>query len=1045
MRRFIEKVLGASLALTLAASLFVVSGMNQAAADSIDAPVSENQVSDLDDQLENNSEEEGEQSFPGEESETNGMVDDAASSDLDGSSSADESAGDQVQMNGENAPGDIDAVEESEESNAASSEMDDQGQEAVDDDESIEDSFYSEFRGNSVRYNEGVPVSDNGRATLLSWKKNPDGSYTFSNNTTVSGANAIGVDVSTFNGSIDWGKVKASGVDFAIIRMGYGSGGEDATFLTNVKGAQKAGIRIGVYLYSYAWDADTANAEALWALSLLKEAGLNPDDLDLPVYYDLENTDQNGNPSGMDTSGQYRPINGRFAAIAQEFADTLSDSGYEVGIYSFLNWWNTNLTDSCFDSWSKWVAQWNTECTYAGTYDYWQRTDHGAVDGISGSVDINFEYDQALSPEDHISDLKDGSYSIRVSNSSSAVLDVQGASNNAGAYVNLWSRKSTGDNQIWNVTHDDSGYVTFTNASSGFVLGIKGDAVKNARTVQVEQDATDLSQKWIVVRKGNSYTIHSAANTSLTLDASRSSTANGTWVALYPQNGGSNQTWVISADYTLRGRLDQLAKENVSVLPDGDYAIHPSYAKTMCLDVQGASTSAGAKVNLWTYGGRTNQVWTVSHDSDGYVILTNYKSQKVLDSAAASTMGQGAWQDAWSQKWIAVKSGSNIMLVSAENDQYVLDVRRAGSSNGTETILYSKSGAANQLWIFESVYARRGEINDLAYKHASDLPNGTYYFSASTASSAVIDVQGASLSNSANVNIWTYDGSPNQAWKVSHDKKGYITITNVYSGKVLDVQGAKDSSGARLVQYSSNGGWNQKWIAVKEGSSIKLVSAMSGGYVLGRAGGKTSNGTQIKLCSDDGSSAIMWNSKSYTLKPNQYPYKGYQNSAGYYQVSNHNVSIKNQGSGIHGYASASQIGWRATRQECINTMITRAMDYLGTPYRWDYSCAPGVGVDCAGLVMQALYATGMNLSPMNPWDHFYTPGHDAYANYMWNSGKFQKLSFSKRERGDIVSWPGHVAIYLGNNQIIEANGRDVHITSVYAYGTPRGVLRPYLK
>ena len=72
------------------------------------------------------------------------------------------------------------------------------------------------------------------------------------------------------------------------------------------------------------------------------------------------------------------------------------------------------------------------------------------------------------------------------------------------------------------------------------------------------------------------------------------------------------------------------------------------------------------------------------------------------------------------------------------------------------------------------------------------------------------------------------------------------------------------------------------------------------------------------------------------------------------------------------------------------------------------------------------------------------PGHDAYANYMWNKGKFQKLPFSSRQRGDIVSWPGHVAIYLGNNQIIEANGRDVHITSVYAYGTPRGVLRPYI-
>ena len=178
-------------------------------------------------------------------------------------------------------------------------------------------------------------------------------------------------------------------------------------------------------------------------------------------------------------------------------------------------------------------------------------------------------------------------------------------------------------------------------------------------------------------------------------------------------------------------------------------------------------------------------------------------------------------------------------------------------------------------------------------------------------------------------------------------------------------------------------------------------------------------------------------------------YNGFQNPAGYYQVSCYSVSIKNQGKNQFGYRTPSQIAPDASKLECVNAMVTRAYDYLGTPYRWDYSCAPGVGVDCSGLVMQALYACGMNLSPMNPWEHYYlgmTGGsHSAYANYMWNSGKFQKLSFSKRQRGDIVSWNGHVAIYLGNNQIIEANGRDVHIASVYAYGTPRGVLRPFIE
>ena len=175
-------------------------------------------------------------------------------------------------------------------------------------------------------------------------------------------------------------------------------------------------------------------------------------------------------------------------------------------------------------------------------------------------------------------------------------------------------------------------------------------------------------------------------------------------------------------------------------------------------------------------------------------------------------------------------------------------------------------------------------------------------------------------------------------------------------------------------------------------------------------------------------------------------YVGFQNPSQYYQVSSSSVSVPHLGQGIFGYRTESRISHTATRQDCINEMVTRAMDYLGTAYRWDYACAPGVGVDCAGLVMQALYATGMDLSPMNPWDHYYTPGHDHYANDMWNSSRFLHKSFSERQVGDLVCYPGHIAIYIGNDQIIEASSPagKVRIASVYSSSNIRGVLRPYV-
>ena len=175
-------------------------------------------------------------------------------------------------------------------------------------------------------------------------------------------------------------------------------------------------------------------------------------------------------------------------------------------------------------------------------------------------------------------------------------------------------------------------------------------------------------------------------------------------------------------------------------------------------------------------------------------------------------------------------------------------------------------------------------------------------------------------------------------------------------------------------------------------------------------------------------------------------YLGFQNPSRYFQVSSHSVTIKNQGFGLFGYRTESRIPRRATRDDCVNAMIGRAYEYIGTPYKWNYSCAPGVGVDCAGLVMQCLYATGMDLSPMNPWDHYNTPGHDQYANLMWKCGKFKQVPFSERQRGDLISYPGHIAIYLGNDRIIEAAGPGLGVRehSVYIGSRIRGVLRPFV-
>ena len=190
---------------------------------------------------------------------------------------------------------------------------------------------------------------------------------------------AKGIDVSTHNEKIDWKRVKQSGVDYAIIRCGYGTNEtsqDDKRWEENVKGCVENNIPYGVYLYSYADTVAKASSEADHAIRLLQGKKLS-----YPVYYDLE-----------EYAVRNKVSKTGIGDIAETFCNKLSAKGYTVGIYASKDWFTNYLTDSRFSSWTKWVAQYNSTCTYTGTYDMWQCSSTGSVPGISGRVDLNYAY-----------------------------------------------------------------------------------------------------------------------------------------------------------------------------------------------------------------------------------------------------------------------------------------------------------------------------------------------------------------------------------------------------------------------------------------------------------------------------------------------------------------------------------------------------------------------------------------------------------------------------------------------------------------------------
>ena len=215
-----------------------------------------------------------------------------------------------------------------------------------------------------------------------------------------------GIDVSEHNGTINWEKVKASGVEFVILRCGYGTNmtkQDDKQWLRNVQECERLGIPYGVYIYSYATNTERASSEADHVLRLIKGHKLS-----YPVYFDME--DQSTENSDL-------------ASIAQTFCNKIRNAGYPVGVYASLSWWNYKLTDSCFSNWYRWIASWSaSKCNYNGQFALWQYLDRGTVSGISGNVDMNYligtpadhgkAYEEALPDE-----VKNGvNYEAHVSN-----------------------------------------------------------------------------------------------------------------------------------------------------------------------------------------------------------------------------------------------------------------------------------------------------------------------------------------------------------------------------------------------------------------------------------------------------------------------------------------------------------------------------------------------------------------------------------------------------------------------------------------------------
>lgn len=193
-----------------------------------------------------------------------------------------------------------------------------------------------------------------------------------------------GIDVSKWNGEIDWDKVRSAGVEFAIIRAGYrgsvtGSLIQDPRFLDNIRGASASGMPVGVYFFTQAVNEVEAVEEASAVLEMIREHNIQ-----YPVFIDTEGAGGNGRADGLDAETR--------TLVCEAFCRTIENAGYQAGVYGSRNWYNHNLYAERLENYCIWLAEYRKVPVYQGYYRMWQYTSQGQVDGIEGNVDMNISY-----------------------------------------------------------------------------------------------------------------------------------------------------------------------------------------------------------------------------------------------------------------------------------------------------------------------------------------------------------------------------------------------------------------------------------------------------------------------------------------------------------------------------------------------------------------------------------------------------------------------------------------------------------------------------
>ena len=639
---------------------------------------------------------------------------------------------------------------------------------------------------------------------------------------------------------------------------------------------------------------------------------------------------------------------------------------------------------------------------------------------------------------------------LRLSPSSAPSAVVAVASNRAssGANVQLGSRGYL-LGQWWRVASSRGLSFRLVSMRSGYALGVGGELANNAN-VNVSRAGT----AWVArVNDGGTLTLSPSGKASLVLEVEKGGKAVGSNVRVRRSGGAAAQRFEAVYNQWLTAAVTEGLREDAA-----SYNIASALGGGLVADVAGGSAESGANVRLAGASGADAQKWYLEGAGSGLYRLRCAQSGMSLGVAgrgrkSGSNVAHLKSDDTLFQLWYLTGSANGCVVRSAASG-LALDVDGGRAASGANIEVNKASGARSQTWVLEE----KPLVED-----------GSYCIAWSICNPLVLSVASGSKDPGANVNVNIANGTAAQTFVFRRLSDGTYTIKNKKSRLYLQVEDASKSNGANVEQGKGTPAKAARWrliVSPHGGLSIKNVNS---GKYLEVADGQIRLNTNVRQSSTYKSLAQSFVALEAGYKPTVGKI-GWQNPAGYPQVSRYSVKLPSYAKGSHTYVSPSVIRVDATRDECIEAFIKRAHQYLGTRFNEPWSTQPGgSGVDCSGLVLQCLYATGMDLEHAagtgsvggyNPYNHYYVPRQTYNSARWYESGTFKRVSKSSMRRGDLIFYGYygdngpvvyHVAIYLGNGKIIHStnyagSGNKVRIDNKYVslYQTIIGVERPFV-